>query len=405
MLPSSIGHPAQRHPEEFRVPFFMPPAQSGNIEIHKRKGGGGVPLIQIFRAGTHTDMNGVERTFTEKDVETIAAFYDPAKHEAPCVIGHPKSDDPAYGWAKGLVAQNGDLFADVDQVDPEFSEMVDKGRFKKISAKFYPPGHPSNYSEEGWGLCHIGFLGAQPPAVKGLKPVQLGEDDGECVVVEFGDTVDRYVPRMFQKLRDFFIEEFGLEEADKAIDQWDVQWLTEGAAADRAADGDLAFSESDNPNPKENKVSKEKEAVLKQREDDLAKREAAFAEAEARSEADAFVNALIADGKMTEGLSDGVAASMAKLPDGKDDMVAFAEGDDVKKITPREFFKGLLTNLGTVAEFSEVSADDGEGDGIDMNAQELATEAMAFMESQKAKGIEMTSVQAVEAVKAGKHKE
>lgn len=365
-----------------------------------------MPLIQIFKAGTHTDMNGVERTFTEEDVETIAAFYDPAKHEAPAVIGHPKTDDPAYGWAQKLVAQDGLLLAELDQVDPEFAEMVNAGKFKKISAKFYPPGHASNYTEKGWGLCHIGFLGAQPPAVKGLKSAELGEEDEDCVVVEFGDTVDRMVPRMFQRLRDFFIEEFGLEEADKAIDQWDVQWLSEGAAEDRAVDGDPAFSEPEENKPeKEAVVDPKKKADLDQREKDLAKREAAFAEAEARSEADAFVKELITDGKMTEGLSDGVAAFMAKLPDDKEDMVAFAEGDDAKEVTPREFFKGLLTNLGTVAEFSEVSADEGKDDGNDMNAQELASEAAAFMDSQKAKGIEITSVQAVEAVKAGKHKE
>jgi len=365
-----------------------------------------VPLIQIFKAGTHTDMNGRAWTISDDDVVQLAEGYDPAKHEAPCVIGHPKTDDPAYGWVKSLKVDGDILLAEVDDADPKFVEMVRSKKFKKVSAKLYQPGSPANYAENGWGLCHVGFLGAQPPAVKGLKSVELGEADDDCLIVEFGETVDRIVPRMFQRLRDFFIEEFGLEEADKAIDQWDVQWLTEGAATDRADDGDVAYSEPDKTNPhKEDDVSKEQEAAFKQREDDLAKREAAFAEAQARTEADAFVAELIADGKMTEGLSVGVAAFMAKLPDGEDDTVAFAEGDDAKEVTPRAFFKGLLTNLGTVAEFSEVSADDGKGDGEEMNAQELAAEAASFMESQKTKGIEITSVQAVAAVKAGKHKE
>ena len=39
--------------------------------------------------------------------------------------------------------------------------MVEKGRFNKRSAAFYPDG----------GLRHVGFLGASPPAVKGLNPV------------------------------------------------------------------------------------------------------------------------------------------------------------------------------------------------------------------------------------------
>ena len=114
---------------------------------------------------------------------------------------------------------------------------------------------------------------------------------------------------------------------------------------------------------------------------------------------------MISDGKLTKGLSDGVAAFMSKLPDEKDDMVAFAEGDKAEKVTPREFFKGLMTNLGTVAEFSEVSADDGEEDTDNMDAQELGDKAAAFMADQKSKGIEITSAQAVKMVKAGKDKE
>jgi hypothetical protein len=38
-----------------------------------------------------------------------------------------------------------------------------------------------------WALRHVGFLGAAAPAVKGLRPVELGEDDGS--VATFADAL------------------------------------------------------------------------------------------------------------------------------------------------------------------------------------------------------------------------
>jgi len=46
--------------------------------------------------------------------------------------------------------------------------MVNKGRYKKISASFYSPNYPFNPAPGSYYLKHVGFLGAVPPAVKGL---------------------------------------------------------------------------------------------------------------------------------------------------------------------------------------------------------------------------------------------
>src|SRR4051812_33078434 len=99
--------------------------------------------LEIFRAGKHIASNGASFTFTEADLKATAAAYDPAKHEAPMVVGHPKGDGPAYGWTKALSFSE-TLLAIPDQVDPAFAEMVAAGRFKKISASFYAPDAPQN---------------------------------------------------------------------------------------------------------------------------------------------------------------------------------------------------------------------------------------------------------------------
>ena len=101
------------------------------------------------------------------------------------MVGHPKADAPAYGWVKSLGVQNGVLTADFAQVDEGFADLVKAGRYKKVSASFYPPTSPNNPKPGVWTLRHVGFLGAQPPAVKGLSAISFAEGE---VYVEFAES-------------------------------------------------------------------------------------------------------------------------------------------------------------------------------------------------------------------------
>lgn len=87
--------------------------------------------IHIFKAGTHTDMHGKKLPFTPDDLAACVKAYDPSVHEAPLVIGHPRTEDPAWGWVKALSLSGVDLMAEPAQLDPQFAEMVTDGRFKK----------------------------------------------------------------------------------------------------------------------------------------------------------------------------------------------------------------------------------------------------------------------------------
>ena len=129
--------------------------------------------LHIFRAGTHTAADGRELIFSEADLAATAKAYDPALHEAPIVVGHPAHNAPAYGWVSGLVAGADGLRAAPRQVDPSFAESVAAGRFKKISASFYHPQSPANPAPGVFYLRHVGFLGAMPPAVKGLAQAEF----------------------------------------------------------------------------------------------------------------------------------------------------------------------------------------------------------------------------------------
>jgi len=124
--------------------------------------------IEVFRGGKQIDSHGKEHdgdTLIDRAIET----FDPAYHEPPIVVGHPKDNAPAFGWVRGLKRAGNILLAKAKDVVPEFEAIAKQGLFKKRSASFYPDGR----------LRHVGFLGAAPPAVKGLADLKF--DDGEAM--------------------------------------------------------------------------------------------------------------------------------------------------------------------------------------------------------------------------------
>ena len=139
--------------------------------------------LEIFRAGTHIDSGGNRHTFTVADVQRMAAAYNPSKREAPMVKGHPGDDAPSYGWISSLRAtEDGRLFARGTQWDDGFLAEVKAGRFKKRSASFYPPTHPSNPAQGTWYLRHLGWLGAQQPALGGLADASFQAPTADHVI-------------------------------------------------------------------------------------------------------------------------------------------------------------------------------------------------------------------------------
>jgi hypothetical protein len=197
--------------------------------------------LEIFRSGKHTASDGRVFTFTDEQLKASAAAYDPAVHEAPFVVGHPKNDSPAYGWGKSLAFADGKLQLVGDQVDPAFQELVTAGRFKKVSASFYAPDAPENPKPGTYYLRHVGFLGAQAPAVKGLKAAS--SRPSEQGVIEFMDWSQRDIATLFRGLRDWIIGKFGKDEADKVIPSYMVDSIQEDAVRDVATSKTIAGSQ------------------------------------------------------------------------------------------------------------------------------------------------------------------
>ena len=121
--------------------------------------------IDVFRTGDHTDMGGRTTRWTAADLAGIVADYGQAD-PAPVVLGHPETDGPALGWVRGLRVMGDRLQARLDRLDPSFRGAVEAGRYAPRSVALAP-------TATGWRLRHLGFLGAQNPAVAGLAPTQF----------------------------------------------------------------------------------------------------------------------------------------------------------------------------------------------------------------------------------------
>lgn len=373
--------------------------------------------IEIFRAGTHIGQDGKRYVFSDADVTAIAAAYDPAKFSAPVVIGHPKSEDPAYGWADAVrVRDDGVMEADVDKINPAFAELVDNGSYKKVSAAFYPADHPNNPTPGQLHLRHIGFLGAAAPGVQGLAPVAFadGDDDGLITFAlgeEFRPLVwlARSLGRVMRRHRDQIIAEDGVEAADKQMPEYEIESAVEAAtrldqAIEQRPGGGVRFAEGDpviEPSSSDASGAAARQAELDRREADVAAREQVVADRDAQASADArearvaedaaFADGLIDGGRLPPGHRAAVLGFCEALGDA--DMIAFSEGEEARD--PRKAFQDFMTaNLGVSIRFDEIAGGEGlrfaEGASVD----DLTAAIDAEMSSAAASGHPISAAEA-----------
>lgn len=359
---------------------------------------------EIFKPGRHPATNGKTYPFTPAMVQAIADCYSPELHEAPFVVGHPKSDAPAYGWAKKLIVVDGKLVAEPHQVNQEFAELVNSGALKKISIALYAPDDPNNPKPGSYYLRHVGFLGAQPPAVKGLKSAEFVDDDS--AVIEFTDWTTRDIASAFRGLRDWMLAKFGQEDADKAVPSYLIDNITTDAVTDPAPSP--TYSEEQNVLTKEQLEAQKREQEAKAEEQ--RKKDILFAEREAKIKAGetaarrtaiaAEVKALIAAGKILPKDEAGLVAFMETLP--ADAKIEFGEGDKKVNTPTIDWLRGFLKTLPKAVEFKERGAGDVQ---LDANANplelaaELSRRALEFQDAESKAGRTINIVQAMEHVK------
>ncbi|OOS08075.1 hypothetical protein SAMN02745664_101281 [Moraxella cuniculi DSM 21768] len=306
---------------------------------------------EIFIAGTRADNSGKEVTITPDDLNAIANGYNPSFHEAPIVIGHPDDNAPAYGWVKSLSVKGDKLYAEFGEMDEGFVALVKQGRYKKVSASFYPPKHPSNPKPANWYLRHIGFLGALPPAVKGLSPVSFHDNsDG---IVSFGELSES--EKLVFDIKSIFARFFNFSESQLPANQGDTAnpSMDTNAPPQNDTDGE-GKSDDRNSTPNLNNQSEntmnqdvtEALARAEKAEAELAKFKALQAKKErelASTQNANFAETLVKDGRIKPCDKELLTQvlNFAEFPN--DTTADFGEGDDKKPLAVA--FKEFLGNL------------------------------------------------------------
>ena len=301
--------------------------------------------IRIFRAGTFTSLEGTKVSFAAADLVAIAAAYDADADPAPLVIGHPKTDDPAYGWVGSLAVDGDMLVATPSRVVPSFAETVREGSYAKVSAQFYPPGHPASPNPDGYYLKHVGFLGAHAPGVKGLGTVSLADGDGDpLVTIDFTPAQEKIVP-----------------EPKK--------------------DGELSFAE-------QKTALDEREATLDAREKALAK----TARDDRHKDHVSFAESMVAAATLAPAGKGLLVGLLDQLGDAVD-VVSFGE-TEADKMTPVAAMKKLLGGAKPLVSLGEAAGADKLAPG-EVDPAEVARQAQSFAEAEAKEGRTVTIAAAV----------
>ena len=377
--------------------------------------------IPVFQGGSQTDSAGRVHDGTALIDKAVSTF-NAARHEPPVVIGHPKENGPAFGWVEGLKKQGNLLLAKFKQVEPSFADMVKRGLFKKRSAAFYPDG----------SLRHIGFLGAMPPAIKGLPDVAFAESN--AMTFEFSDyqTVWAYesIARLFGKVRDYLIEKDGMEKADQVISAYQIEEITAAAEKEKREiqrdaleqtpqitnynekkeEKSMNFKEfiqklkelvagvepTTQTDPPAGKTFSEAdiEAAKRQAADEAARKErekvaAEFAEQAKKTRQEArgreifsWCESMVKEGKMTPAMVKFGIPEMLHAFAEREDVIEFGETKD--KATLYDRFKTLFeTELPKVVEFKEVATRDKDTGGQGQAGSKVEALIQAKMKDNK----------------------
>lgn len=378
-----------------------------------------MPSFQIFKPDvTVTSMEGVGVSLSAADLKGIADRYDPKLHEAPLIIGHPQHDAPAFGWVKGLSFADGALAVDEHQVDSEFDQLRKKGSFKKVSARFFTPTSKNNPTPGQWYLRDVGFLGAMAPAVKGLRSFSFADDDKDIAVAEvsFADLPaysGNVISRILRGLRDWIIEKEGKETADRIVPDWELQHLNDMATrAEAREEPSLSFSDPTNPNPASKEKPTMKTAEQLQADLDAANKATAAEKARADSleaaerkrQADqrhndnvSFADTLVQQARWPAGAKDLLVATLdlAAQP-GESGVVSFGDGDAAKPL--HQALREQLAQLPEHVSFAEFARGGAAASGEAPEA--IAAKAVTYQAEQAAKGITVSTADAVRHVSA-----
>jgi hypothetical protein len=312
--------------------------------------------VEVFKAGAHTDSTGKQISFSQADLDQMVANHELGA--APAVIGHPSKTAPAYAWADGYKREGDSLFAKFTDINPAFEAGVRSGAYRNRSVSVYPD------KQHGWRIRHVGWLGATPPAIDGLAPVEFAGDDAEAL--EFSAPgyslvwAVESIAKLLRGQREALIAEKGVEAADLALPQWQIDSALAAASEARAqfqeAEGTSArlFSQPDNTGGSMStftqaqldaaKEEARQEAATQARAEFAAKEgELILLKAQRQDERiKAQILGWVGEGKVLPAEQPGLAEFMASIEAASSEFTFSAHDGTEAKKTPTAFFADFM---------------------------------------------------------------
>jgi hypothetical protein len=187
--------------------------------------------VQIFAPGSH---NG--DSYTEQDVDDLIASHGQLDYRPALKQGHVKDETglTALGWVENLRKQGGKLVADfVDIPDAVYAAIKDR-KLDRVSSEIF-----WNFKRAGKtyrrALKAVALLGAEIPAVAGLRPLHEHFSDASADALKYADeTPLRPEPGASSAAANPKTTEASMNQEEQDKLQADLKAAQEVAAAEKA---------------------------------------------------------------------------------------------------------------------------------------------------------------------------
>ena len=162
--------------------------------------------IDILSTGVNVDAFGnVVETDINK-LNEIANSYDPKLFKGKLVLGHstdaafmsgrvPSDKIPAYGTIEKVYVK-GDKLRAITEVADDAVDWIANKHFTDRSVALYSPASPYSPKQGEYYIRHLALLGAAPPAIKGLQPLD------EILAESYSETADLGIETITMKIED-----------------------------------------------------------------------------------------------------------------------------------------------------------------------------------------------------------
>jgi hypothetical protein len=328
--------------------------------------------------------------------DEVISTFNPKIHEPPHVFGHITAEHnaaPALGWIDGLRRIGDTLYAKSKQVAGVLDSALREGSYKKRSIAL-------RVNEAGkLFLHHLAWLGATPPAIKGLPDVysssaysDKGAEKQSEFEFEFLPTQKPNGGRHMAGTKEFSEAEITLMEQDI------TKRVTDSVTASLTANMEKTFSER-LEKEKTEAVAAEKARLEKEFSD---KNAATLRQAGHNAAMDTFINEQLKAKKVTPAMIKAGLKSLLYSLHTPAEIMFSEETDGVKKEVKTDSL-AVLKNV--ILAFAAVPAegDTEEPDGAHQGGDSYAEDAAAAKKIQAEKGNEtLTFGEALKRVYAAK---